>query len=199
MKIAILGGSFDPPHLGHIIIVQQVLELCAIEQVWLLPVFAHSFEKKLAPAFHRLAMTKFLQKDNIQVSDIEIKQKKVNYTIETLEILQRKFPDNKFSFIIGSDQLKDFPRWEGWQTIISEFGLIVFPREIVFEKFKEYVKKTLRLKKIPKNLILLTQKNLVLTNISSTMIRKRVHEEKSIRYLVPKEIEEYITKHKLYK
>lgn len=196
MKIAILGSSFDPPHLGHLIIARQVKKILELDQIWLMPPFLHPFSKEMSAVKHRLAMTKLLEQDDIKTSNFEIKQHKVNYSIETLNSLSKLFPRDKFYWIIGSDQLKTFKKWKNWQEIIKKYHLIIFPRQS--KDITGKVKKKLNLKTIPKNIIVLNTKNLTLTNISSTLIRKAVREKKSIKNLVPEKVEEYIKKNNLY-
>lgn len=165
MKIAILGGSFDPPHIGHKIIAKQMRKDYKFDQVWLLPCCLHAFSKPLTAPTHRLNMAKMLKEKNIKVSDYEIKRGGISLSIETLIELSKIYPKHKFSWIIGSDQVKDFPKWEGWEEIINVYGLIIA-------------------KRIP--------------NISSTIIRRHVKQKKPISHLVPKSVERYIKKHKLY-
>lgn len=197
MKIGILGSSFDPPHLGHLLIATQTKEALGLDQVWLMPCLAHPFEKKMSEVKHRLAMTKFLEDEHIKISDFEIKQKGISYSIDTLNSLAKLFPKNEFFWIIGSDQINEFTRWKNWQEIINNYHLIIFPRESA-GNLAARLKKTLKLKTIPQNIIILNPKDLILTNISSTLIRKRVKEEKSIKYLVPEKVEKYIIEHGLY-
>lgn len=97
MKVAILGGSFDPPHLGHILIARQVKEILGLDQVLLIPNFKHAFGKIQSPAKHRLAMTKLLEDDFIKVSESELQRKGISFTIDTLNILESEYPNNKFS------------------------------------------------------------------------------------------------------
>ena len=198
MRIAVLGGSFDPPHLGHALIARQVCEQLPIDKVWLLPCYNHTFNKTLSDAKDRLAMTKFLAKKDVTVSNLEIKTKASGATIETLENLAKQFPNDFFSWIIGSDQLWEFHRWDRWKEIIAKHKLIVFPREIALDNLADLTKKALKLSTIPKNITLMNSPQLILTNISSSAIRKRIKENLSIDLLVPKGVDEYIRKHKLY-
>lgn len=198
MHVAILGGSFDPPHLGHILIARQVKELLPVDQVWLMPCFNHTFQKELSPSSDRLAMTKFLEEKNIVVSDFEITIKSLGITIETLRALSKKHPNDKFSWIIGSDQLEAFHKWEEWETLIREFSFIIFPREVALRSLPELVKKHLLLKAIPKNITFMQSDDLILMNISSTLVRKRVRKGLSIDLLVHPKVKEYIEDKKLY-
>lgn len=199
MKIAILGGSFDPPHFGHFLVAEQVKKFLNLDEVWLMPCYSHPFHKKMSSAKHRLTMTKFLENENIKASDFELKQKKMSFTFNTLHLLIKQFPQNKFYWIIGSEQLENFHKWKNWQEIVKNNNLIIFPREISIKKLELEIKKYLKLKKIPKNIIVLNSNQLKLSNISSTKVRNAVKNDQSIKDFVPKEIEEYILKHKLYK
>ena len=198
MKIGILGGSFDPPHIGHLLIARQVREKLGMDQIWLLPNFTHAFEKIQTPSNIRLEMTKLLKNDFIKISDLEIKQKGTSYTIDSLDSFQNLYQENIFFWILGSDQLDVFQKYKDWQSIVKKHFLIIFPRESILSKLREKVLKSLKLKSIPKNIIVMQDLDLILTNISSSIIRRRIKNELSIEYLVPKGIEEYIVKHKLY-
>lgn len=203
MKIALLGGSFDPPHLGHVLISRQVKELVGIDQVWLLPNYsteAHDkiFQKKLSPVADRLAMAKLLENDFIKVSDFEIQKNPSSITITTLELLGKEYPEHEFYWITGSDKIETFQKYDRWEEIIAKHNIIIFPREHMLWHLEQRVKEALQLQAIPQNVIVLQDKKLLLTNISSTAIRERVKNNLSLEYLVPKTIEEYIRKHTLY-
>lgn len=198
MKIAILGGSFDPPHLGHILIARQVLEFTDFAQVWLLPVASHAFDKKITSPEVRMKMVNLTGEKNILASDFEIKLGGMSKSINTLRKLSESRPKDTFSFIIGSDQLKDFYKWHEWENIVKEFGLIIFPREIHQKELKKMTMKFLNLKKIPKNVILMDSEDIILTNISSTKIRKKIKNQLSIEDLVNEKVASLIRKNKLY-
>lgn len=198
MNIAILGGSFDPPHLGHIWVAQQVKEMMNMNEIWLMPCGNHPFDKKLSPSIHRLAMTQCLGNEFIHVSEFEVKRLATSYTIDTLRSLSELYPQHTFSWCIGSDQLESFPKWKEWQNIISEFGLIVFPRGIHSNNLKEKVLQTLNLNTIPEKLTVLETDTAIFTNLSSTLIKERLQQDQTIEYLVPDKVREYIEKNGLY-
>lgn len=199
MKVALLGGSFDPPHIGHVLIAKQVKERLRLDEIWLLPNYKHAFGKTQTNVRKRLEMCNLLAQIDVKISDFEIKRKGVSYTIDTLNTLSKKFPNYKFYWILGSDQLDDFQKYKDWKQIVKDHKLIIFPREFALSQLNNTVKKAFMLKSIPKNIIIMKNKDLALTNISSSMIRKRVKEGLSIKYLVTEEVEEYIIKNKLYK
>jgi nicotinate-nucleotide adenylyltransferase len=203
MKIAILGGSFDPPHLGHLLIANQVKELTGIDQVWLMPNYSTAshhkiFQKQLSPVADRLVMARLLENEFIKASDFEINHNQASITIITLEMLTKQYPQHEFYWITGSDKLETFHRYDRWQDIITKHNLIIFPREHMLWHLEDRVKEAFQLQTIPENVIVLHNKSLILTNISSTVVRDRVRKNLSIRDIVPKEVEAYIVKHKLY-
>lgn len=203
MKIGILGGSFDPPHLGHFLIAEQVKEILGIDKVWLMPLYQKShqnkiFHKTLTPVAHRLNMAKLLENDFVTVSDFEILHNRTSYSLNTLKQLQESYPTDEFFWILGSDQLSVFQKYYKWKELVTSQKLIVFPREHTLWHIEERVKEALQLQTLPENVIVLQNNNLVLTNISSTLIRTRVANNLPVHYLVPEGVEKYIKKHKLY-
>ena len=168
MKIGILGGSFDPPHFGHILIAQQVLEFTDVDQVWLMPNYTTTthhevFQKDMSSPEDRLAMAKFLETEKIKISDFEINNNKKSLTITTLQTLRKMHPEHTFYWITGSDKLQTFHLWDEWENIISDFHLIIFPREHMLWQLEERVKESLQLHTIPENVIVLHNKELILT------------------------------------
>lgn len=198
MKIALLGGSFNPPHIGHALIAQQTLELFDVDEVWLMPAYQHAFDKDLSDARHRLAMTQLLDNGSIKTSTFEIDEEKVNYTIETLEKLYQKFPNDKFYWIIGSDQLESFKKWKDWKKLLNEHNFLIFPRPKLSEEIEAFVKRTLGVNIIPKKWKIAKSKNLVQIEISSTMIRNKIKKKENISNMVPEAVLHYIKRNKLY-
>ncbi|HZE87436.1 MAG TPA: nicotinate (nicotinamide) nucleotide adenylyltransferase [Methylomirabilota bacterium] len=203
MNIAILGGSFDPPHLGHILIAQQVKELLNMDQIWLMPLYQKEqqdkiFHKTLSPVADRLLMAKYLENDFIKISKYEIEHNQTSYTVDTLEQLETLSSNDEFYWITGSDQLAEFQKYYKWEELVHKHKLIIFPREHMLWHLEDKVKEGFNLQIIPKNVIVLDNKDLVLTNISSRIVRERVKKGLSITHLVPKAVEEYIKGQKLY-
>ncbi len=196
MKIAILGGSFDPPHRGHVAIAKRLLKLFHFDQIWLMPLFQHPFSKNLSNPAIRFAMAKYLENENIKVSDLEISKKTISYTIDTLIFLTEKYPQDTFCWIIGTDQVNNFTRWKKWREIINKFKIIIVPRT-GFKKTAKEIKNISKQIDNPKNIILVNKKNFPPVYISSTLTRKKIKEKKSISNLVPKKIEKYIIRLKI--
>lgn len=193
MKIAILGGAFNPPHLGHMLISHQLLEFGFTDQVWLTPCFEHAFQKELIDPQARLTMTNFLKNTNILVSDIEIQNKTDGQTINTMRLLTNNFPNHTFSFCMGSDNLKSFKLWDHWEELITTWDFLVFPRpgfDFDLKKFG-FENPNYRFKLIQHPL-------LATTDISSTLIRKRLQANAAIDYLLPDKVRQFIHENKLY-
>ncbi|MBI2337606.1 nicotinate (nicotinamide) nucleotide adenylyltransferase [Candidatus Daviesbacteria bacterium] len=187
MKIGILGGSFDPPHIGHYLAVKQILEIRKdIEKILLVPAFQHQWKPIQASVEDRLSMLSSLVDEKIEISDIELQRKGVSYTVDTVRQIKNKTKADIF-WIVGSDILSEFHRWEKTEELLSLTAFLVFPRDPFHLP-----------KALPKGFEVVREKNLITTNISSTLIRKRVKEERSIHYLVPEKVELYIKKCKLY-
>ncbi|MDO8497765.1 MAG: nicotinate (nicotinamide) nucleotide adenylyltransferase [bacterium] len=197
MNIGILGGSFDPPHIGHYFMAIQAKELMRLDEVWLVPCFSHPLHKDISLPQHRLHMTQMMKTDGIKVSDFEIRKEGISYTIDTLEAFKKKFSEDSFTLIIGSDQLVTFPKWKKWQDIVTHYEVIVIPREtnisIIEENMKKYIFSSAK-----KHKMQLLDKNCIITNVSSTQIRSRVKEGKTIKELVNEKVENFIKKHQLY-
>jgi nicotinate-nucleotide adenylyltransferase len=203
MKIAILGGSFDPPHLGHILIATQVREILKMDEVWLMPLYQKEmqdeiFHKKLTPVNDRLAMTHTLKNEFIKISQFEILHNQTSFTYDTLEELEKQHPNDTFYWILGSDQLNEFQKYHKWNDLVKTKNLIIFPREHTLWHLEEKVKESLQVQEIPENVIVLQNRELILTNISSSTIRKRVKKRLQISFLVPAAVNEYIKNNELY-
>ncbi len=209
MNIAVLGASFDPGHNGHLAIARNVLRSQKVNKVILMPVNIHPFAKELTKASHRLEMAKFLIGKDIEVSDLEIKKNSTSYSIDTLKSLQKQFPKDKFFWIIGSDHLGNFTKWKDWQKIIKDFGLIVVARDTSHLRGgvapQSNAAGTFDVPPAAhlagesrRNIIILNAKDFPPFDISSSEIKKKVKEGKSITNLVPKEVESYIIRNKLY-
>ena len=148
MQIGVLGGSFDPPHIGHLLSAQQLVDFGFCGQVWLMPCFAHVWEKKLSPVKHRLRMTRFLENKKIKVSTLEIEQKKALPTIETLRLLKRRYPQHHFCWVIGGKSLLELPKWRDYEELIKNYYFLIVPEEggISSSIIRERVKKGLSIK-----------------------------------------------------
>lgn len=187
MKIGILGGSFDPPHFGHLLVARQTREVAGLDELWLMPYFAHSWDVTVSKARDRLAMAKLIEEPGIKVSDEETRQEVKSYTIDTVRRLKEKYPNDEFYWIVGSDVLGEFDRWKEYEMLKKEVAFLVFPRN-GYPVPKE----------LPHGFQLVSSPDLVTSNISSTIVRKRLQKGHSVVGLVPEGVLGYIQNHTLY-
>ena len=185
MKIGLLFGSFNPVHIGHLIIANSMIDLALLDEVWLVVTPLNPFKKQneLISETERLNMVKLAIKDNprLKTSDIEFSLPKPNYTIDTLLFLKDTYPKHEFFLVMGEDNLVKFDQWKDYDLIFENFEVLVYPRP--------YVPNT-QLKIHPRVHIY----NCPLLDISSTYIRENLKYGKSIKYLVPQHVEEYLLK-----
>lgn len=192
MRIGIFGGSFDPPHIGHLIIAELAHEQLGLDKVIFVPAYLppHKVGGHRSSPSHRLRMTKIAVKGNpkFAVSDIEIQRKGISYTVDTLQYFKKQYPKAKFFLLIGGDNYAQFVAWKSPDVIATLASLAVYPRlgynsNVLPHSYfgKEY----------------LLHGNTL--DLSSTEIRKRVFHRKTIRYLVPENIEQYIVEKRLYR
>lgn len=191
-RIGFLGGTFDPIHLGHLILAQQLLEQFQLEKVLFIPSAAppHKDEISVSPTRYRFEMTKMAIEDNrlFEVSDIELKRKGISYTIDTIKELKELYPDSDLYLLAGSDVLTEFDTWKDPDRIFEQAKVVLGIRP-------GYDKVDLDSKFFGKSIMV----EISGLHVSSTQVRHRVREGKSIKYLVPLKVEEYIKAKELYK
>jgi nicotinate-nucleotide adenylyltransferase len=200
-RIGMIGGSFDPLHFGHLIIAQDALEHLGLSEVIFVPaaVPPHKQFLQQADPQHRLAMARLAVEfdPRFSVSDVEIQRGGVSYTVDTVRALKQSVPEAEWVLIVGSDTLVDLHNWYKIDELLDlcEVASLLRPGEVGSE---EIAKKVLVTERHRQQLL----ENMIETHlieISSTEIRQRVADGRSIRYLVPPEVEEYILKHALYR
>ena len=188
-EVGLFFGSFNPIHTGHLIIANLVKETTSVEEIWFVVSPQNPFKKNknLLHEFDRLDLVAAAIDGDykFRVSDIEFNMPKPSYTIDTLALLREKHPDKKFKLIIGSDNLISFPKWKNHKEIIDQFGLIVYPRPNTAKS------DLLELDNVQ-------EVEAPEMDISATLIRKLIRENKSVKYLVPEAVEMKIRKEGYY-
>ena len=184
MNIGLFFGSFNPIHVGHLIIANTMAEQPALDQVWFIVSPQNPFKKKssLLHEFDRMQMVRLAIADNpsLNASDIEFHMPKPSYTIDTLAYLTDKYPQHRFRLIMGEDNLQHFHKWKNHEVVLSDFGLMVYPRPNA--TFPEGWKSHPNIQWVEAPEV----------DISATFIRKAVQAGRSIKYLVAGEVEDYI-------
>ncbi|MDD2446705.1 MAG: nicotinate-nucleotide adenylyltransferase [Tissierellia bacterium] len=198
MKIGLLGGTFNPIHMGHLIISEYIRQVFPLDKVIFIPTGdpPHKNESTLIPALDRYEMTKLAIKTNpyFDVSDIELKRVGKSYTSDTIDAFKAELPQDELYFIIGGDILDELISWKDIRDVFKKIGFIMIGRNRL--KDNEIMKKINDYNKEYNSTIYYIEGPQI--EISSTLIRELIKEKKSIRYLVPKEIEDYILYHDLY-
>ena len=190
MEVGLFFGSFNPIHIGHLIIANTMVAQTSLDKVWFVVSPQNPFKKKkdLLHEFDRYDMVEKAIHDNVDfdVTDVEFNMPKPSYTADTLAYLDSKYPEHNFKLIIGEDNLFHFPKWKNHEAILEHYGLIVYPRP--HAKRSDLTNhKNVRVVEAP------------IMDISATFIRKSVANEKSVKYLVPPAVEGLINRKGFYK
>jgi nicotinate-nucleotide adenylyltransferase len=192
MDIGLFGGSFNPPHVAHLIVAEVARDQFGFDEVWWIPNATppHKSHDELAAVEHRVAMTRRAVADNpaFRVCDIEVERAGVSYTVETVRALQEQRPDTDFALVLGSDSLDHFAEWHEPDEIAERVPLVVYKRPGVIDTVPD-----------PRFANQVSFVAAPVMEVSGTEIRSRRRANRSIRYLVPEAVRGYIEKHGLYR
>ena len=192
MKIAILGGTFDPPHLGHLILADTVITNCGYDKVIFIPakIPPHKNISGEVSNEDRLNMLKLsIENDErFLLDEYELNNDGVSYTIKTLDYLYKNYNiDGKIGLIIGADLVRDFDKWREPEKIAEISDITVVNREDDKNLYKEHIDKyNIKVIMAPR------------IDISSSLIRNRIKEKKGFRYFITEKVYDYIVSKKLY-
>ena len=191
MKIGIFGGSFDPIHIGHAIIAQHIISSGAVDRLWFMvspvnPLKAGK-ERQVADT-DRLRMVEMVSRpmEGVEKSAFEFTMPRPSYTIDTLNALQAKFPDDEFYLVTGGDNWQIFNKWRNSEEILAKYHLLIYPRLSYEVIIPDDLKDRVTLVEAP------------IIELSSTEVRERLANGQSVRYYVPDEVLGYSERHHLY-
>lgn len=198
MSIGIMGGTFNPIHMGHLIVSEYIREEMDLDLICFIPTGnpPHKVGTFILDGVKRFELVKMAIKDNKRfvISDIEVNRRGYSYSIDTIRHIMNLYPKDKLYFIIGSDKLFELPTWKDVDELIKLVEFIVYDRGQYMEE------------ELDNQINLLSQEGYIINrvkgpkiDISSSIIRERIKWDKSIKYLVPTEVEEVIYKELLYK
>ncbi len=191
MKIGLFFGTFNPIHVGHLVIANHIVEYSDLDQVWFVVTPQSPFKTKnsILDNRQRFEMVYRATKDyqNLRPCDIEFHLPQPNYTIDTLTYIQEKYPEHEFSLIMGEDNLKSFHKWKNYELILNDHDIYVYPRhteEPLKTKFEDHA----RIKKVDAPIM----------ELSSTFIRKSRKEGKNVKAMLPESVWEYLDEMNFY-
>ena len=191
-RVGLFGGSFNPPHVGHLVVAEGARDAAALDRVLWMPAATppHKRDDALPAAEHRLAMTRLATEDHaaFDVSDLELRRSGVSYTVDTLRALQADHPDAEFLLLIGGDSLAQFHTWHEPEEILRRVELLVYPRPgFALSDLDAAVRRRATVLDRP------------LLDLSSTAVRGLLRAGRSARYLVPDPALAYAEAHGLYR
>lgn len=189
MKVGLYFGSFNPIHIGHLIIAEFVKNHTNLQQVWFVvsPQNPFKAQNSLLNSYHRLHLVKTAIEDNpnLQVSDVEFKLPTPSYTVDTLTYLVEKYPENQFTIVLGSDSFQNISKWKNADILLKNYEFVIYNRPSY--EINDFLGAKYQLVDAP------------LLQISSTYIRKQIKERKSVRYLLPEKVFDEIMANHYYR
>ena len=192
MKIGLYFGTFNPIHVGHLIIANHMAENSDLEQIWMVVTPHNPLKKKstLLDDYHRLQMVFLATEDfpKIKPSDIEFKLPQPNYTVNTLAHLQEKFPQHEFALIMGEDNLNSLQKWKNYEVILQNHSIYVYPRLNSGEIDSQFINHS-KIHRVGAPVI----------ELSSTFIRESIKNNKNVVPMLPHKVWEYIDHNLFYK
>ena len=204
MKIGLYFGTFNPIHIGHLIISNYMADYTDLDQVWLIVSPQNPLKKKssLLEDYHRLAIVKVAIDDNLKLraSDIEFKMPRPSYTSDTLAYINEKYPEHDFNLIMGEDNLRTFHKWKNYEHILENHKLYVYPRVLTIQEEVEVEE----IGYLPENKLRDHQnvelcEEAPIMKVSSSFIRQAIKEGNDVRYLLTAPVHRYISEMNFYR
>lgn len=187
MRVGILGGTFDPIHIGHLVAAQSAYDQAELDEIWFIPsnVPPLKSQQPLFTAIQRYEMTAAAIADqpSFKLLDIELKRAETSYTIDTVNELHQRYPDYSFYWIIGADRINDLMHWKDIYTLATKIGFIGLARpgyELNLYELPPLIHSQVTMVTMPP------------IDISSSMIRARLQEGQSVQFLVPDAVNEFL-------
>ncbi len=204
MNIGLYFGTFNPIHVGHLVIANYMAEFTDLDQIWLVvtPQNPLKIKSSLLADYHRLSLVKIAVDDNpkLRASDIEFNLPQPNYTATTLAYLKEKYPNDSFSLIMGEDNLRTFHKWFNHEHLMENYRFYVYPRVLTTQEEEEVIeigRKTENLFHLNENIIICEDAPVM--KVSSSFIRSAIKNGKDVRYLLTDPVHKYIDEMNFYR
>lgn len=202
MKIGLYFGTFNPIHVGHLVIANFMASISELDQIWLVVSPQNPLKKKsnLLENYHRLALVQEGIKDNpkLRASNIEFKLPVPSYTSTTLAYLREKYPENKFSLIMGEDNLRTFHKWKNHETILENHQIYVYPRVHTVQELEAFTTEDTQGNGFADHKNVHLCNDVPVMKISSSFIRSHLREGKDVQYLLTEPVHKYLVEMNFY-
>ena len=204
MNIGLYFGTYNPIHVGHLVIANYIADYTELDEVWMVvsPQNPLKEKKSLLKDSHRLALVKEGVEDNskLKACDIEFKLPRPSYTTTTLAYLEEKHPEHTFSLIMGEDNLRTLHKWKNYELILEKYHIYIYPRALTIQEEKESLERNLEVtEKYRKSSNIHFCDDAPVMKISSSGIRKGIKEGKDVRYLLSDKVFKYLDEMNFYK
>jgi nicotinate-nucleotide adenylyltransferase len=201
MKVGLYFGTFNPIHVGHLVIANYMAEHTELDQIWMVVSPQNPLKKKasLLEDYHRLALVERAVEDNSQIKacDIEFKLPKPSYTVTTLVYLKEKYPNYEFSLIMGEDNLRTLHKWKNHEMILANHKFYVYPRALTIQEEEKETPEDINGFELLENVSVC--KEVPVMKISASYIRESIRLGKDVRYLLTEPVHKYVDEMNFYK
>jgi nicotinate-nucleotide adenylyltransferase len=195
VRIGILGGTFDPPHIGHLVIADQARAQLKLDKVWFTPVGQPPHKSNTSDAIHRVNMTKLAMGGNLNfdLCLVDVERPAPHYTVDLFVLLHARYPEHEFNFIIGADTLIDLPRWQRPKQLLELTKIAVAHRPRYQPDLADLEQK------LPGISQRIAWVDTPLTDLASNDLQRRAREGLPLRYVVTRDVADYIREQELYR
>ena len=199
MKIGLYFGTYNPIHIGHLIIANHMVNYTELDQIWLVvsPQNPLKIKATLLEDYHRLAIVQRAVEgnDKLKASNIEFDLPKPSYTVDTLAYIQEKHPEHSFSLIMGEDNLRTLHKWKNFEQLLDNHSIYVYPRALTEQ---ERVEQGDKINSDLDNHPNITKCDAPVMKVSASFIRKAIQEKKDVKYLLSEPVYNYVTEMHFY-